>query len=151
MTRDQSRQKKFEITPLGAAIVEALPDQKRKKEIQRQFEKHRKCPASLMFDAGQVEQYYADRGEKVTAVQTPPTAPVDADCYAEFGRMAFEYVKECISEGCFEHEVETLAELAVKAGLMVYEPYDPAKHNIKFTHYDYEPGDMIYYWGKPSA
>lgn len=72
-------------------------------------------------------------------------------CYAEFGRMAFECVKECISEGCFDCDAETLAELAVKAGLMVYEPYDPAKHSMEFSDHDYEPGDMIYYWGNPSA
>lgn len=72
-------------------------------------------------------------------------------CYADFGRMAFECLKECISEGCFECDAETLAELAVKAGLMVYEPYDPTRHNMEFSDHEYEPGDMIYYWGKPSA
>lgn len=65
--------------------------------------------------------------------------------------MAFECLKECISEGCFHCDAETLAELAVKAGLMVYEPYDPAKHNMEFSDHEYEPGDMIYYWGKPST
>ena len=72
-------------------------------------------------------------------------------CYADFGRMAFECLKECISEGGFDCDAETLAELAVKAGLMVSEPYDPSRHNMEFSDHDYEPGDMIYYWGKPSA
>jgi hypothetical protein len=78
-------------------------------------------------------------------------ASAATDCYAEFGRMAFECLKECISEGCFDCDAEMLAELAVKSGLMVCEPYDPAKHNMEFSDHDYEPGDMIYYWGKPSA
>lgn len=75
--------------------------------------------------------------------------PVDDSRYADFGQMAFEVVKDCIVEGCFDCDAETLAEIAVKAGLMVYEPFDPEKHAMK--DHEYEPGDMIYYWGKPSA
>jgi len=62
--------------------------------------------------------------------------------------MAFNIVKDCISEGCCYCDAEMLANLAVKAGLMVYEPYDPAKHDIESSEHKYEPGDMIYYWGK---
>lgn len=75
----------------------------------------------------------------------------DSDRYAEFGRMAFDCLKECILEGCFDCDAEMLAELAVRAGIMVYEPYDPAKHILNNNGYDYEPGDMIYYWGGHSA
>jgi hypothetical protein len=69
-----------------------------------------------------------------------------ATAHAQFGRMVFDVLKQAISEGCVECDSEQLADLAVKAGLMVHEPFDPAKHEICFDH-DFRPGDMIYYWG----
>lgn len=70
--------------------------------------------------------------------------------YEQFGRMAFEVVKECVTEGAIDCDAETWAELAVKAGLMTFVPYDPAKHGGELLGHGYEPGDMIYFWGKES-
>jgi len=70
---------------------------------------------------------------------------MNREAYEDFGRRAFKAVKECIREGLFDYDAELLAELAVHAGLMVHEPYDPAKHNLDFYDHTYEPGDWIYY------
>lgn len=69
--------------------------------------------------------------------------------HEQFGKAIFEIVKECITEGCFEIDTDVLAEAAVKAGLMTYEPFDPQKHDWTLND-SYRPGDMIYYWGKPA-
>lgn len=69
--------------------------------------------------------------------------------YAEFGRQIFEVVKECIREGCLQCDSETLADIAVKCGLMVYVKYDPEKHGTLAE--EYEIDDMIYWWGGKSA
>jgi hypothetical protein len=61
-------QNEYTITPLGAAIVEALPDRTKKRRIQRRFKEHGECPASSLFSATEVEQWCRERGEKVTAV-----------------------------------------------------------------------------------
>jgi hypothetical protein len=68
--------------------------------------------------------------------------------YAEFGRLTFGLLKECIAEGCCDCDPEAIAELAVRVGLMVYVPYDPAKHDMQLSDHEYEVGDMIYYWGE---
>lgn len=57
------------ITPLGAAIVEAMPDKKKQQRIQRRF-KQGKCPSSAIFTREQVEDYYQQRGVKVVAEET---------------------------------------------------------------------------------
>lgn len=67
---DQKPQKTFELTPLGAAHVEAMPDNAKRKKIQREFDKQGKCPASSIFNAEQVEAYYKARGLSVTAVSS---------------------------------------------------------------------------------
>ena len=46
------------ITPLSAAIVEAMPDRGRVKRIQREFRKLGKCPVSQCFTASEVEQLF---------------------------------------------------------------------------------------------
>lgn len=53
------------ITPLGAAIVEALPDQKAVRRIKMRFKKYRECPASMIFNPQQVMKFYKDRGEEI--------------------------------------------------------------------------------------
>lgn len=58
----------MEITPLGAAIVEVLPDQKRKRELMRRFKRLRECPVSKVFGPKAVVRFYRERGEQVTAV-----------------------------------------------------------------------------------
>jgi hypothetical protein len=45
----QLNQSTFEITPLGAAIVEALPDKKLVNKIQRVHKKTGSIPVSLIF------------------------------------------------------------------------------------------------------
>ena len=44
----------FEITPLGAAIVEALPNRKKVNRIKRAFRERGVCPASDIFSEEQV-------------------------------------------------------------------------------------------------
>ena len=61
-------QKTFEITPFGAAIVEALPNHQRKRKIQRAFEKLGECPISDMFDSESAESFYRERGQVVKAI-----------------------------------------------------------------------------------
>jgi hypothetical protein len=57
----------YQIAPLGAAIVEALPDQKRKRSVQNNFDKYKICPASALFTESDVVAYYAERGVEVTS------------------------------------------------------------------------------------
>jgi hypothetical protein len=57
----------FEITPLGAAIVEAMPDRKAMRRIQSRFKKYNECPASVIFNLEQVERFYAERGQSIKA------------------------------------------------------------------------------------
>jgi len=46
------------LSPLGAAMIEALPDRGRAREIGRQFREHRRCPASNLFPADAVVEFY---------------------------------------------------------------------------------------------
>ena len=57
----------FQITPIGAAYVDALPDRKKAKAIHRRFLKARICPSSPLFNEADVVKFYADRGQKVAA------------------------------------------------------------------------------------
>lgn len=63
-------QKLYQITPLGAAIVEALPDRAAARRIQRNFRRKRLCPPSAIFSPAEVVAYYRARGEKVRARAT---------------------------------------------------------------------------------
>lgn len=58
----------MEITPLGAAVVEALPDRDRVRRIKRRFRESGTCPTSRVFDADAVRSFYASRGQLVKAV-----------------------------------------------------------------------------------
>lgn len=62
-------QQSLEITPLGAAVVEALPDQKKVKQIERDFKQRKVCPSSAIFTASEVEDWYKAHGESVSAIQ----------------------------------------------------------------------------------
>lgn len=64
--RDVNRDTDLEITPLGAAIVEALPDREKVRRIKRNFREHGVCPTSAIFDADAVRAFYAERGQRVT-------------------------------------------------------------------------------------
>lgn len=46
-----------QITPLGAAVVEALPDQKKVARIKRAFREQRVCPASKLFTQEQADAW----------------------------------------------------------------------------------------------
>ena len=59
----------LEITPLAAAIVEAMPDRKLVLRIQRQFKQKGNCPPSAIFTAQEVESYYQQRKMNVKAVR----------------------------------------------------------------------------------
>lgn len=50
----------YTISPLGAAIVEAMPDRKKMAKIQRQFNESRKCTVSAIFKTQEeIDGYYA--------------------------------------------------------------------------------------------
>ncbi len=57
----------FSITPLGAAMVEALPNQQQVRTIKRQFKKQAKCPPSGIFNAQELVTFYAARGQQITS------------------------------------------------------------------------------------
>ncbi len=57
----------FVLTPLGAAIVEALPDRKLVNKIKSDFRRRSICPVSVIFDEASVEKFYLERGQKVKA------------------------------------------------------------------------------------
>ena len=56
------------ITPLGTAIVEAMPDRKRVAQIKHDFKVHRRCPASKVYDATRVTKFYEVRGMEIKGV-----------------------------------------------------------------------------------
>jgi hypothetical protein len=62
------QQPTLEITPLGAALVEAMPDRKKMARIRRMF-REKKCPDSELFTAKAVEKWYADRGQKIKGIE----------------------------------------------------------------------------------
>jgi hypothetical protein len=55
--------KEFTITPLGAAIVEALPDREKVKRIQQTFKRNGKVPTSAIFKTdSEIEAFYGKEG-----------------------------------------------------------------------------------------
>lgn len=60
-----------------------------------------------------------------------------------FGQLVFDELKEAIESGDFYLDAESIADMAVACGLMVFEPYDPIRHeNVTGV----TPGEEIYYW-----
>lgn len=56
----------YQITPLGAAVVEAMPSRRRVRAIQKRFRERGVCPVSRAFPMpGDVEEFYRERGERV--------------------------------------------------------------------------------------
>ena len=55
------------LTPLGAAIVEALPDRKMVRKIERDFKKLNVCPMSEVFDHEGIRTFY--RGQIIPMPQ----------------------------------------------------------------------------------
>ena len=53
------------LTPLGAAIVEAMPNKRLMAGIKREFRKNGECPPSRIFSCEQVEAFYRERGTNV--------------------------------------------------------------------------------------
>lgn len=62
----------FEITPLGAAIVEAMPDRKLMRRIKTRFKQKNECPSSQIFDARAVKAFYKTKGLSIMAVEVAP-------------------------------------------------------------------------------
>lgn len=62
------RDTELEISPLGAAIVEALPDREKVRRIRRRFKERGTCPTSAIFDADAVRSFYARLGQRVKPV-----------------------------------------------------------------------------------
>ena len=51
----------FRITPLGAAVVEAMPDRKAVAAVKRKFRRTGECPTSAIFPTeGRVVGFYAE-------------------------------------------------------------------------------------------
>jgi hypothetical protein len=50
--------KRFRITPLGAAVVEAMPDKKMVAKVNHDFKKYKMCPMSELFDFDAVKAFY---------------------------------------------------------------------------------------------
>jgi hypothetical protein len=48
----------FCITPLGAAVVEAMPDKAMVEKVNRDFKKYKMCPMSELFDFDAVKAFY---------------------------------------------------------------------------------------------
>jgi len=46
------------ITPLGAAVVEALPDRRIVAKINRDFRRLKVCPMSALFDEAGINAFY---------------------------------------------------------------------------------------------
>jgi len=57
--------KTYQLTPLGAAIIEALPDRNKKRLIERQFKNNSFCPPSAIFTCDEVVAWYAARDMKI--------------------------------------------------------------------------------------
>jgi hypothetical protein len=56
----------FTITPLGAAVVDALPDQRKVKAITLAFRRQKVCPTSRCFTTPEsVMEFYSSRGERI--------------------------------------------------------------------------------------
>lgn len=73
---DQDCVAKKAITPLGAAIVEVLPDRVAANRIKRRF-RQGICPPSALFSASEVVEFYKNCSMKVVA-EPPPSAQVRA-------------------------------------------------------------------------
>ena len=61
------------ITPLGAAIVEALPNRKMVRKIERDFKQLNVCPMSELFDHAAVRAFY--RGQITPMPRTGSGGP----------------------------------------------------------------------------
>ena len=68
--------------------------------------------------------------------------------FEQFGRLAFEELKDCLLEDGLEMDAGNLAALAIRCGLMRQVPYDPDKHGDSVGENDYKTGDLIYWWGE---
>jgi len=49
---------RYRITPLGAAIVEVLPDRRMVATINRDFKRLKVCPTSSLFDEERIKEFY---------------------------------------------------------------------------------------------
>lgn len=49
---------RYTITPLGAAVVEALPKKQLVRRIERDFKRYKVCPVSELFGACAIRDFY---------------------------------------------------------------------------------------------
>lgn len=61
--------KQVQITPLGAAVVEALPDRVKVAKIKKRFRDRQEVPVSRIFTSEDIRKFYEERGEKVVVVE----------------------------------------------------------------------------------
>lgn len=61
MTFSTPDSKFYRITPLGAALVEAMPNRKLMNTIKREFKKTGKCPLSAIFPTQiSIDEFYKE-------------------------------------------------------------------------------------------
>lgn len=88
----ESERAKKMITPLGAAVVEALPDRKAVSRIKKRFRVNRECPISAIFSEDQVREFYAEEGEQIK-----PIIPTVAEISKQPPSADELYVCPCVS------------------------------------------------------
>ncbi len=98
------------ITPLGAAVVEALPERLLVKYIKRRFKTDNECPVSELFTAEQVVQFYRQEGITVVPVarltEPPARQPLDSRCpclrkkSAQCGKACWHYGARTVCAAC---------------------------------------------------
>lgn len=67
--------------------------------------------------------------------------------YEAIAKDMLNCVVDAFSEGGYEMEVEQLADIAVKHGMVQWVAYDPHDHG-ELPSCDPEPGDMIYWFDR---
>jgi hypothetical protein len=93
------------ITPLGAAIVEAMPDRKLISYIKKRFKEKGKVPISSLFTANQIDAFYegydmrvspVPRGVRTTKQKCPCIARESPQC----GAACWHYGQGIVCDLC---------------------------------------------------
>lgn len=88
----------FVLTPLGAAIVEALPDRKKMSRIKSCFKKTGKCPTSAIFPTqAKVRSFYSIREAAEAAKEGEKVNTSDLSAFDDI-------TKRMVKEGMFNDE-----------------------------------------------
>lgn len=66
--------------------------------------------------------------------------------FEQFGRLAYDLLKDALVNSAPDIDGEQLADLAVDAGLMELVPYDVDKHGEFLSDCEYYDEGMMIYW-----